>query len=262
VSALHVQISGRPRGRDLVLLHGWAANLGVWKEFTRALSPKFRIISLDLPGHGKSDWDPEANTPAAQTWRVHETLAPITERYSLIGWSFGGQFALDLAAAMPAAIENLVLVNASPRFLAAPGWPYGTAAVLLRRLEERLARDRGRAVDEFMSLQVRGMPPRTAARVLKKLRTVHRTHGVGHYEALTNGLERLKNGDLRAALTQVRVPTLVIGGSHDRIIHPSASRALAALAGGRYVEFKQAAHVPFLSHPKRFAQLVEEFVRA
>ena len=75
------------------------------------------------------------DTPAAQTWRVHETLAPITERYSLIGWSLGGQVALDLAAAMPGAIENLVLVNASPRFLAAPGWPYGTAAGMLRRLE-------------------------------------------------------------------------------------------------------------------------------
>ena len=258
MSALHVQIRGR--GRDVVLLHGWAANLGVWKDFTRALAHKFRIISLDLPGHGKSDWDPGAATPAAQTWRVHETLAPITERYSLIGWSLGGQFALDLASAMPAAIENLVLVNASPRFLAAPGWPYGTAAVLLRRLEERLARDRGKAIDDFMSLEVRGMPPRTAARALKKLRGVLCTHGAGNYEALVNGLERLKNGDLRSALTQVRVPTLVIGGSHDRIIHPSASRALAALAGGRYVEFKEAAHVPFLSHPRRFARLVQEFL--
>jgi pimeloyl-[acyl-carrier protein] methyl ester esterase len=259
VSALHVQVRGR--GPDLVLLHGWAANLNVWKDFTRALCGKFRIISLDLPGHGKSDWDPQADTPAAQTWRVHETLAPITERYSLLGWSLGGQVALDLAAAMPGAIENLVLVNSSPRFLAAPGWPYGTAAVLLRRLEERLARDRGKAIDDFMQLQVRGMAPRTAARVLKKLRTGLTSGGAGHYEALANGLDRLKNGDLRAAVTQIRVPTLVIGGSHDGIIHPSASRALAALAAGRYVEFREAAHVPFLSHPKRFAQLVEEFLR-
>jgi pimeloyl-[acyl-carrier protein] methyl ester esterase len=258
VSALHVQVRGR--GPDLVLLHGWAANLGVWKDFTRALCGKFRIISLDLPGHGKSDWDSQADSPAAQTWRVHETLAPITERYSLLGWSLGGQVALDLAAAMPGAIENLVLVNSSPRFLEAPGWPYGTAAVLLRRLEARLARDRGRAIDDFLQLQVRGMAPRTAQRVLKKLRTGLCTHGAGHYEALANGLDRLKNGDLRAAVTQIRVPTLVIGGSHDGIIHPSASRALAALAAGRYVEFREAAHVPFLSHPRRFAQLVEEFL--
>jgi pimeloyl-[acyl-carrier protein] methyl ester esterase len=258
MSALHAKVSGR--GPDLVLLHGWAANLGVWKDLTRTLEPKFRVITLDLPGHGRSDWDPQASTPAAQTWRVHETLARITERYSLLGWSLGGQFALDLAAAMPGAIENLVLVNASPRFLAAPGWPFGTHPALLRRLEKRLELARINTIDEFMSLQVRGMPERTAARVLKKMRALQESHGTPHPEALVNGLERLRNGDLRAALTQVRVPTLVVGGSHDRIIHPSASRALAALAGGRYVEFREAAHVPFLSHPKRFAQLVREFI--
>jgi pimeloyl-[acyl-carrier protein] methyl ester esterase len=259
MSRLHVQVRGR--GPDVVLLHGWAANLGVWDQLTNALSRNFRTICLDLPGHGKSDWDPQADTPAAQTWRVHETLAPITERYSLLGWSLGGQFALDLAAAMPGAIENLILVNTSPRFLAAPGWPYGTARALLRRLEQRLEFNRLQTIDDFMALQVRGMPERTADRVLKVLRRVQRTHGPAHPEALANGLQRLKNGDLRAAITQVRVPTLVIGGTHDRIIQPSASQALAALAAGRYVEFKEAAHVPFLSHPKRFAQLVGEFMR-
>ena len=40
-----------------------------------------------------------------------------------------------------------------------------------------------------------------------------------------------------------------------------ASRALAALADARYVEFSGAAHAPFLSHPQRFASLVEGFVR-
>ncbi len=259
MTPLHTRIAGR--GPDLVLLHGWAANLGVWDQLTNALSDEFRVISLDLPGHGKSDWDPRAGTPAAHTWRVHETLAPITERYSLLGWSLGGHFALDLAAAMPGAIQKLVLVNSSPRFLAAPGWPFGTAAALLRRLEKRLELARINTIDEFMNLQVRGMPPRTAARVLQVLRAKQRTHGAAHPDALANGLERLKNGDLRAAVTQVRVPTLVIGGTHDRIISPGASRALAALVGGRYVEFKQAAHVPFLSHPKRFGSLVREFVR-
>ena len=44
-------------------------------------------------------------------------------------------------------------------------------------------------------------------------------------------------------------------------MRPSASRALAALPTARYVEFSGAAHAPFLSHPQRFAPLVEEFVR-
>jgi pimeloyl-[acyl-carrier protein] methyl ester esterase len=60
----------------------------------------------------------------------------------------------------------------------------------------------------------------------------------------------------------VRVPTLVIAGAHDRIVRPAAARAQAALADARYVEFTGAAHAPFLSHPKRFAEVVGGFLRA
>jgi pimeloyl-[acyl-carrier protein] methyl ester esterase len=258
VSALNYEIRGR--GRDLVLLHGWSLNLRIWDELTRALSRSFRVIAIDLPGHGGSDWDASASTPAAQAWRVHETLAPLTERYALIGWSLGGQFALDLAAAMPAGIERLVLVSTTPRFLAAPGWPFGTAPALLAKLAERLRRADVQAIDEFLKLQVRGNTPRTAARVLKALRSAL-AHGAARHEALEHGLERLRSADLRPALSMVRVPALVVAGTGDRIVRPAASRALAALADARYLEFPGAAHAPFLSHPKHFAEVVSDFLR-
>ncbi|HEY0767285.1 MAG TPA: pimeloyl-ACP methyl ester esterase BioH [Steroidobacteraceae bacterium] len=260
MSALNYEVSGR--GRDLVLLHGWGLNLRVWDELAGALARRFRVIAIDLPGHGKSDWHPHASTPAAQAWRVHETLAPLTQRYALLGWSLGGQFALDLAAAMPAAVERLALVATTPKFLAARDWRCGTAPALLAKLEEQLPGNCERTVSEFLALQVRGCAPRTAKRVLRTLREALAVHGAARPEALARGLERLKEGDLRAALELVRVPALVIAGRHDRITRPAASRALAAaLPKARYVEFTRAAHAPFLSHPVRFAQLLAEFLR-
>src|SRR5262249_58123148 len=101
------------------------------------------VIAMDRPGQGRGDGDERASSPAAQAWRVAETLAPLSERYALLGWSLGGQFALDLAAAMPAPIERLVLVNTTPRFLAAPGWPFGAPPGLLQRLATRLKRGQG-----------------------------------------------------------------------------------------------------------------------
>ena len=127
MSALYHEVHGTAGTRDLVLLHGWSLNLRVWDPVVRALSPYYRLITVDLPGHGGSDWDPKAASPAAQAWRVHETLESITERYTLIGWSLGGQVALDLAAALPAHIEALGLICTTPRFLTAPGWRCGTA---------------------------------------------------------------------------------------------------------------------------------------
>ncbi|HEV2284607.1 MAG TPA: alpha/beta fold hydrolase, partial [Steroidobacteraceae bacterium] len=120
MSALNAEVTGQGR-RDLVLLHGWGMNLKVWDGLAAALGRRFRVIAIDLPGHGGSEWDSSAPHPAAQVFRVHETLAPLTTRYHLLGWSLGGQFALDLAAALPAAVERLVLVATTPRFLAGPG---------------------------------------------------------------------------------------------------------------------------------------------
>lgn len=261
MSALHFEMRGR--GKDLVLLHGWGLNLRVWDELARALARTCRVIAIDLPGHGRSNWDPRAVTPAAQAWRVHETLAPLTERYSLLGWSLGGQLALDLAAAMPAGIERLVLVATTPKFLAAPGWRCGMAPALLSRLGDALRKGRNSAVDEFLALCARGGAPRTAAKVLQQLRAALARDGAAHPEALANGLERLKECDLRAALPQLCVPALVVAGECDRITRAAASRALAArLDGARYVEFAGAAHAPFLSHPARFAQTLAGFLRA
>ncbi len=257
MSALNYEIRGH--GRDLVLLHGWSMNLRVFDELARLLARDFRVIAIDLPGHGGSDWDENAHSPAAHAWRVHETLAALTERYALLGWSLGGQYALDLAAALPAGIEQLVLVSTTPRFLAAPGWPFGTAPALLEKLAARLAAGDAAALDDFVKLMVRGNSPRTAARV-GKARQSTRKKGAAQPAALRHGLERLRDADLRPALPVVRMPTLVIAGAHDRIVRPGASRALAALADATYVEFEGAAHAPFLSHPRRCAEVVGDFL--
>jgi len=261
MSALHAEVSGRGR-RDLVLLHGWGMNLRVWDELAEALARRFRVIAIDLPGHGKSDWDGAAYTPAAQAFRVHETLAPLTTRYHLLGWSLGGQFALDLAAAMPAGIERLILVATTPRFLAGPGWRFGLKAASLERLAAQLRAGPEEAVSGFIRSQARGLAPRTTGRVLYRLRAALAKGGAAQPDALAWGLERLRQGDLRPQLSQVRTPTLVVAGQNDRITPPAASRALAAaLKKGRFRQLRGAGHVPFLSNRDQFLAALNGFLR-
>ena len=260
MSALHAEVSGRGR-RDLVLLHGWGLNLRVWDELTHALSRRFRTIAIDLPGHGRSDWDGTFHT-AALTFRVHETLAPLTTRYHLLGWSLGGQIALDLAAALPAGIERLVLVATTPRFLAGPGWRCGLREASLERLAGEVHAHPARAVSGFLKSQVRGLAPRTAGRVLGRLRAALERGGAAQCDALAWGLERLRQGDLRPQLAQVRAPTLVIAGESDRITPAAASRALAAaLPHGRFSQLRGAGHVPFLSNRAQFLAALDGFLR-
>jgi pimeloyl-[acyl-carrier protein] methyl ester esterase len=259
MSDLYFEINGS--GPDLVLLHGWGLNLRVWDGLVEELRDRFRMITVDLPGHGRSGWKAIRGTPAEQAWLVHATLASVSNSYTLLGWSLGGQIALDLAAAMPVQIERLILIATTPRFAAAPDWPYGMAAAAITKLATQLRNDYRQTISDFLELQVRGSLE--GPRVLAQLRGALFAHGKAQIEALEAGLKTLATSDLRATLPHVHVPTLVVAGQHDRITAPAASRLLAeALRDSRYVEMRRAAHAPFLSHRKEFAQLVVDFVRA
>jgi pimeloyl-ACP methyl ester esterase len=179
----------------------------------------------------------------------------------LLGWSLGGQIALDLAAAMPARIDKLVLVATTPRFTAAPDWPCGMKADVITKMATQLRDDYQQTVRDFLDLQVRGSIEGTS--VIEQLRNALFVHGQAKPEALEAGLSTLATSDLRPTLPHVRTPTLVMAGQNDRITAPAASRALAeALSNARYVEMRRAAHTPFLSHRKEFAVALERFLRA
>jgi pimeloyl-[acyl-carrier protein] methyl ester esterase len=255
---LYVEINGS--GPDLVLLHGWGLNVRVWDGLVGELRDRYRMIAVDLPGHGQSAWSAGRGTPAEQAWLLHSTLASVSNGYSLLGWSLGGQIALDLAAAMPSQIDRLVLVAATPRFAQSPDWPYGMQPAVITKLATQLRQDYRRTVSDFLELQVRGSIEGSG--VLDQLRHALFVHGEAQPGALEAGLNTLATSDLRPTLSHVRAPTLVIAGRNDRITAPAASRALAqALPDARYVEMRRAAHAPFLSHRGEFAALVDRFLR-
>jgi len=256
MSDLYVEIRGR--GPDLVLLHGWGLNLRVWDRLSEQLAGAFRLIAVDLPGHGRSEWNPRARTPAEQAWQVHAALASYSDRYRLLGWSLGGQIALDLAAAMPGSVERLVLVATTPCFIAGPDWPHGMPPAAIERMATQLRTNYKRTVSEFLELQVRGSSG--SEQVLAELQSSLFSHGEAHPRSLVAGLQTLQSSDLRPMLGSVRAPALVVAGQYDRVTLPAASRALAqALPDARYVEMRRAAHAPFLSHTAQFAALLSEF---
>ncbi|HVS78290.1 MAG TPA: alpha/beta fold hydrolase, partial [Steroidobacteraceae bacterium] len=134
MSGLYTEVRGS--GPTLVLLHGWGLNVRVWDGFAAALCGRFRIVAVDLPGHGRSPWDAERSSLDGQAAQIRETVAGLADEYSLLGWSLGGQIALRLAAGQNAAGERarppaagvgrLVLIATTPRFIAGSDWPHGT----------------------------------------------------------------------------------------------------------------------------------------
>jgi pimeloyl-[acyl-carrier protein] methyl ester esterase len=267
MSRLYTEVRGS--GPTLVLLHGWGLNVRVWDGLAAALCERFRIIAVDLPGHGRSVWLPERSSLEEQAALVSETVAAIAGEYSLLGWSLGGQIALQLAAVQQAtgarprppaaALDRLVLMATTPRLIAGPDWPHGTPAERLAAQAAGLETDYRRTVSDFLELQVRGSAGGVEA--LGQLRAALFAHGFPGVAALARDLELLRETDLRPRLADITLPTLVIAGQYDRVTLPAASHALAdSLPNARYVEFRRAAHAPFLSHLPQLSALICDFL--
>ncbi|MBP7172897.1 MAG: alpha/beta fold hydrolase [Cloacibacterium sp.] len=111
---LHYEISGNAP-QDLVLLHGFMENNTIWSDMESQLSEKFRLIKIDLPGHGKSETLSSIHTMelmAEEVKKVTDSLG-ITQ-INLLGHSMGGYVSLAFAKKYRTDMKSLSLFFSTP----------------------------------------------------------------------------------------------------------------------------------------------------
>ncbi len=109
---VHYEVQGK--GRAVVLLHGFLENLSMWKELSEELSKKYKMVSIDLFGHGGTGNLGYIHTMEEQAKMVKAVLDVLNlRRYVLIGHSMGGYIALAMAEAYPENIKGLCLLNST-----------------------------------------------------------------------------------------------------------------------------------------------------
>lgn len=244
----------RQPGAALVLIHGWGLHGGIWTDLLPSLGAFGERLAPDLPGHGASPCPPEGFALEAA---ADGLAAAIPAGATVLGWSLGAMVALTLARRHPDRVGRLVLVAATPRFTRAADWSCAVDPAVVDGFARDLAGDYRETLRRFLALQVRGGT--TPRETLRRLREVVFARGEPSPRALADGLDVLRNADLRDALSQITQPALVIAGERDRLVPAAASRRLAgSLPRGRFLGLPGAAHAPFLSHRDAFvAALVE-----
>jgi pimeloyl-ACP methyl ester carboxylesterase len=107
---VHYTSSGK--GSVVVLLHGFLENSSMWNEITEVLSKKYRVICIDLLGHGKTESHGYIHTMEDQATMVKAVLNHLRLRkYVLVGHSMGGYVALGFANLYPNNTKGLCLLN-------------------------------------------------------------------------------------------------------------------------------------------------------
>lgn len=261
LDALHIEEQGA--GRPLVLLHGWGLHSGVWDEVAAELARRYRVLRVDLPGHGRSAPLPGDYTLAQLADTVRAALRPRLQEEAAVwvGWSLGGLVALQTTLTAPELAAALVLVACTPRFTATRNWPHAIAGEVLRGFAAELKHDYRATLLRFLALQARG--GEHARDDVRRLRERLFACGGPDPAALRVGLAILEDTDLRERMHELALPTALIGGERDTLVPSGALYAIAdVLPRSTLAIVAGAGHAPFVSHRDVFMTELLNFLDA
>lgn len=213
-------------GRPLVLLHGNGESHRVFDRMVPLLAERHRLVGLDSRGHGASPRGDGPLTIARMADDVDAALRALDlHAVDVLGFSDGGNIALELALRHPGRAGSLVVVGANL-------FPAGlTAASLVPTVVARTV-------------------VRLAARALPRL------HGTGERWALMTDDPHIRPVDL----ARLDIPALVVVGRRDAVRPEHTRLIVGSLPQARLATIEHAGHMLPLTRPRELVRIVEEFL--
>ncbi len=251
-SALFYQDEGR--GEPVMLIHGVGADGSSWDAIAAALSGAFRVLRLDLRGHGRSGHIEGACSLDDFVRDVTDAMDSAgVARAHIVGFSLGGMIAQALALQHPARVNRLVLLSAVA----------GRTAEERERVQVRLATLREKGITAIMGAsQDRRFTPGFVARnpdlVARRMQQLQENHAQSYAAAYTV----FSTSDLGERLRAIGAPTLIATGEHDQGSNTRMARFMhEQIAGSRLEILPGLRHSILVEAPDVVTQLVRDFLR-
>ncbi|HZH07990.1 MAG TPA: alpha/beta hydrolase [Lautropia sp.] len=258
--AVHVRDTGPRDAPTLILVHGSNAFLQTWDGWADRLDGRWRVVRLDLPGHGLTGASP------TRAYRVQDFAALVerlrarlgVDHIAIGGNSMGGGVALAYTLAYPEHVDALILVDS----IGQPSRGRGDAPLAFRIARVPVVRDIAAQVTP-RSLIARSLPGVFGDPRLATPEMIDRYWELLRYPGNRRAtIDRFSSPPFALTtedLAQVRAPTLVIWGEQDRLIPVESGRWLAArLRRARMVIYPQTGHLP---QEERAAESAAELAR-
>lgn len=249
VNGLNVNYTVAGSGKYVFLLHGWGANLGLYKNIAEVISQKYTVVSLDFPGFGGSE---EPHEPWSVSDYTKFTIDFIKQfdcdEVILLGHSYGGRVIIKMAGEFetPFKISKIILVD--------------SAGIMPKRSMKYKIRTRfyklGRKFLE--SKPISALFPNAAESFRKKM-------GSSDYAnaspVMRRSLVLAVNEDLSHLLPNIKAPTLLIWGDLDTATPLSDGQLMEkTIPDAGLVVLKGGTHFSFLEQPYVFSQVVKSFL--
>jgi 3-oxoadipate enol-lactonase len=249
------EAAGAEDSPALVFMHGIGGAARAWRPQLAAFGDRYRAMAWDMPGYGNSQ-----PLPAVSIATLADALKDFLRQVGavkpvLVGHSIGGMIVQQLLTHDPIIAESVVLAQTSPAF----GKPDGDWQKEF--LEARLGPlDRGATMAE--------LAPKLVAELVgddsdQNGLTLARECMASVREASYRAAMMAMPGfDLRKALGEIRVPTLVIAGSKDKNAPAAMVKKMASfIPNATYVELEGVGHLAPLEQPREFNAVLNDFLR-
>jgi len=259
---LHYRITGK--GKPIIFVHGWAMNSLIWKYQSDKLAKDFQVIAVDLREHGKSECEMR-NAEYGFNIFVQDLKELINflgiKKFTLAGWSMASFIIARYYFKYPEDVEKLIFIGGTPKFLSENGYPHGQPMTMVKRLEQNLKRDYENHIREFCGkLFISG--ERIDDSKLSEIESLMFNEDFPpSSDVVLQTLNSLLKDDIRDNLNDIKVPTLIIHGSIDKICPVGAGRYMAKkIPDSKLIILEGVGHAPFLTQPERVNKEIKEFI--
>ncbi len=240
---------GRAEAPCVVFLHGFGADLLTWQLCLVPLAASYRIIALDLPGHGRTSADVGDASLGFMTGWLDEAFDVLGIREAhIVGHSMGAKIALGFARAHPERVASLALIS-----------PAGIGADWHQDRLDAFLQDTDQA--EAFATQLVG--PRGQALIPALAQSLRQAADPVRRQSLSQLLGQAKAYGLALSpegfdWSQIRVPLTVLWGDQDRLIPLPPARRLPPQAPVHLIE--GAGHLPHMEASGAVVSHLKEFL--
>jgi pimeloyl-ACP methyl ester carboxylesterase len=255
ITLAYVQL-GNPNGQPVVLIHGYTDSDLDWAPLVPYLSHDFRLIIVDLRGHGASSKPDCCYTRLDFAYDIKLLLDALhVRRADIVGHSLGSIVAQTFAEFWPDRTQRAILISSTggPPPGVAPQKPKLDYEAAIRKLREPIDPDSPFMIEWWAS------PKPVDPLFMRRQRRNAAAIPLRVWLAVLD--QGLVDSDLRRTLPKLRAPTLLIWGSADPIMQPAVRQTLRdALPHAKVKIFPGLGHNPFWEDPRGCAAVVNAFL--
>lgn len=251
---INVTYTDQGQGRAIVLLHGYLLTKEAWQPLAAILTPEFRVIAVDLPGHGDSEVAGGIHTMDFLAEAVRAVIIHAgEERVILAGHSMGGYATLAFAEKYPELLAGYVLFHSHP-------WADAPETIEKRKREIEVVRAGKKDImypPNISNMFADENVGRMAAQLERLKENASRIPAEGII-ALLNGM--MRRPERAGVIEGGSVPLLWILGRHDNYFSPEkALRGIKLPSACEVTILENTGHLGFIEETERAAGLLKEF---